>query len=379
MISTFCKTATPHHSCDAIKHNAPTFSLCYRSLFIGAALCVSAVAQAAPSEPQTVVSAPWQMNGIAVSHDGRIFVGMPRWIQQDSFSIGEYKGGNVVPYPGNSWNDWSKKESPEKHFVNINALRIEMDKPNDLWAVDCTQGKGGAKLIKLDLTNNSVARVYHFDSKIVPVPGGCLNDVRVAGTHAFLTESGTGAIITVDLQSGKARRLLATSQKTKFVAGKNAVIDGVAERTPQGGIPIVNADGIEISPDKQWLYFCMPLGGDLWRVKIADLLNPSLTEKQLDQRVESQGVLIPVGGILMLPDGNMLLSDVEHHAIKLRHPDGTLSDVTTSSALLDWPDAMAIGPDGTIYTAAAQANKVPVNNNGKDATKPPFRILSFKL
>lgn len=354
------------------KTNGNKLKLIALAVFMGFATHATA------SQLETVLESPYQANGIAVAQDGRIFLGLPRWVQQDSFSVGVVKEGKILPYPGNSWNKWSSNDNTEDHFVNINAIRIEPEKPNSLWVVDCALGQGGAKLVEVNINSGNIAHVYHFDSHIVPVHDGCLNDVRVLGRNAFLTESGTGAIIVLNIDSGKARRLLSASQKTKAVAGRNAVIDQVAEKTPQGKIPVVNADGIDISPDKQWLYFCVALGGDLWRVRIDDLLNTHLTESELDKRVENQGPIVPVGGVLMLSDGNMLLSDAEKHTIVLRHPDGTLSNVV-SSPLLDWPDAMAIGPDGKVYTNAAQANRIPQNNGGKDATRAPFRVLRFNL
>ncbi|MFE8148664.1 L-dopachrome tautomerase-related protein [Brenneria goodwinii] len=354
----------------------------YRSAFFAGALLAFGMSPAVEASErkslETVVAGPYQINGIAVAQDGRVFVGMPRWIQQNSFSVGVVVNGEVKPYPGDSWNQWTPQSDPTRHFVSINALRIEPDKPDHLWAVDCTQGNGGAKLIDIDIRKNQVARVYPLDTSIVPVPDGCLNDVRIVDQTAFLTESGAGAIITLDLTNGQARRLLAGSQKTKAVPGKAAVIDGVAVKTPEGGIPLVHADGIEISPDKQWLYFCTPMGGNLWRVRLSDLLDSQLDDAALDQRVENLGPLMPVGGILMLPSGDLLLSDVEHHAIQLRRPDGTLRQVAASS-LLDWPDAMAIGPDGKVYTGAPQANRTPDNNGGRDDTRPPFRVLRFAL
>lgn len=374
MIDSFCN---PFNSSILQKNNAKKSKLQNKLIIptlIASTLTFGVSAQTTKLE--TVIESPYQANGIAVAQDGRVFLGLPRWIQKNSFSVGLVKDGKVVPYPGDSWNDWSNKENAEKHFININALRIEPDMPNSLWAVDCTEGNGGSKLIEMDVTKNTVNRVYYFDSNIVPIPSGCLNDVRIVGKNAFLTESGSGAIIVLDLDTKKARRILSTSEKTKAVPGKVAIIDGVAEKTPEGKIPVVNADGIEISPDKQWLYFCMPLGGDLWRVRIADLLDTTLSEKDIDHRVENAGSMIPVGGILMMPDGSMLLSDVENHAITLRHQDGSLAKVI-SSPLLDWPDAMAIGPEGKIYTSAAQANKTPSNNAGINATQPPFRILRF--
>lgn len=352
----------------------------YRAL----ALIVFALSGMSPALPQTsgkletAVAADRQMNGVAVAPDGRIFVGMPRWVQLDSFSVGVVKNGAVQPYPGGSWNTWKPGLRPAEHFIAVNAVRIEPDDPRSLWVVDAASGvKGGPKLVQIDLAANKVARVYFMDANVAPEMS-YLNDVRIARGHAFLTESGLGALIVVDLATGRARRLLASSTKTKAVPGRTPVIDGRKVLRPDGTIPIVNADGIEISPDHAWLYFCNPYGGFLWQVSVDDLLNETLDEAALDKRVKNLGPLIPVGGILMLPNGNLLLSDVEKHAIELRAPDGKLT-MLRQSKLLDWPDAMSLGADGKVYVAAAQANRRPQNNGGKDDTTRPFRILSFTL
>jgi sugar lactone lactonase YvrE len=337
-----------------------------------------------PALPQTleqldtVVAANRQMNGVAVAPDGRVFVGMPRWVQLDSFSVGIVKDGSVQPYPGGSWNMWKAGRPPAEHFIAVNAVRIEPDDPRSLWVVDAAAGvKGGPKLVQIDLATNKIARVYSMDTNVAPEMS-YLNDVRIARGHAFLTESGLGALIVVDLKTGQARRLLANSTKTKAVPGRTPVIDGRKVVRPDGSIPVVNADGIEISPDHAWLYFCNPYGGFLWQVSVDDLLNEKLDESALDKRVKNDGPLIPVGGILMLPSGNLLLSDVEKHAIELRTQDGKLT-MLRQSKLLDWPDAMSLGADGKVYVAAAQANRRPQNNGGKDDTHLPFRILSFSL
>ena len=147
---------------------------------------------------------------------------------------------------------------------------------------------------------------------------------------------------------------------------------------PDGKIPSVNADGIEVSPDRKLLYFCSPFGGPLWQVAIDDLLNEKLDASALESRVKNLGDLIPVGGILTLPSGELLLSAGEDHALEVRHADRKKT-IVARSPLLDWPDAMSIGADGYVYVAAAQANRAPNNNGGKDETRLPFRILKVRL
>jgi sugar lactone lactonase YvrE len=345
------------------------------------ALCANFAAQL-PAQKllpvEVAVSTNYQLNGVAVSHDDRIFVALPRWVQANSFSLGEVKDGKVVPYPGGDWNTWHQGIDEENRFTTVNAVWIEPGIPDALWVVDCGLGiPHGKKLVEIDLKTNAVRRVYHFSQEEAPL-GACLNDVRIAKEHAFVTESGVGAILTVDLKTGRVRRLLAASSKTKAVPGRSAVVDGRKVLGPDGNPPVVNADDIEISPDKNWLYFGMPMGGDLWKVKIDDLLDDSLDERALEARVLDDGPIIPIGGIYMLPNGSLLLSDLEKHALQLRTPDGKLT-LLAQSKFLDSPDAMSLDKDGRVYIAASQAGRSPGGNHGVDGTTLPFRVLRVTL
>ena len=352
-----------------------------RKLFAQLAVCASFAAQLSAQKllPVSVaVSTNYQMNGVAVSQDGRIFLALPRWVQPNSFSLGEVKGGKVTPYPGGSWNTWRKGLDEENRFTAVNAVWVEPTIPGALWVVDCGQDiPHGKKLVKIDLKTNTVSRVYRFSQEEAPL-GACLNDVRIAKGHAFLTESGLGAILTVDLKTGRVRRLLAASRKTKAVPGRSAVIDGRRLLGPDGKPPRVNADDIEITPDKQWLYFGMPMGGELWKVKVDDLLNTSLDEKALDARVLDVGPMIPIGGIYMLPNGSLLLSDLEKHALDLRTPDGKITMLAQSKWLVS-PDAMSLDKEGRVYIAASQASLIPACNRGVNGTTLPFRVLRVTL
>ena len=352
-----------------------------RKFFVLLAFCANFAVQLSAQKllPVSVaVSTNYQLNGVAVSHDDRIFLALPRWVQSGSFSLGEVKDGKVVPYPGGDWNTWHQGIDEENRFTTVNAVWIEPGIPDALWVVDCGLGiPHGKKLVEIELKTNTVSRVYHFSQEEAPL-GACLNDVRIAKGHAFITESGLGAILTVDLKTGRVRRLLAASSKTKAVPGRSAVVDGKKVLGPDGNPPVVNADDIEISPDKKWLYFGMPMGGDLWKVKIDDLLDDSLDEKALEARVLDDGPIIPIGGIYMLPNGSLLLSDLEKHALQLRTPDGKLT-LLAQSKWLDSPDAMSLDKDGRIYIAASQAGRSPGGNHGVDGTALPFRVLRVTL
>ena len=96
--------------------------------------------------------------------------------------------------------------------------------------------KGGPKLVKVDLSTNKVVQTIPFDETIAPTRS-YLNDVRVDTKtgHAFITDSGAGAIVVVDLKTGQARRLLANHPSTKVELGAEIVVDGMKIIDPKTG------------------------------------------------------------------------------------------------------------------------------------------------
>ena len=76
--------------------------------------------------------------------------------------------------------------------------------------------KGGPKLVKIDLLANQVAQTIPFGEDIARAKS-YLNDVRIdtRSETAFITDSGKGAIIVVNLKNGNAR---ATTRRPYFDA-----------------------------------------------------------------------------------------------------------------------------------------------------------------
>jgi Major royal jelly protein len=86
------------------------------------------------------------------------------------------------------------------------------------------------------LATNKVVQTISLDENVAP-KRSYLNDLRLDTKtgHAFITESGTGAIIVVDLKSGKARRLLANNPSTKLEPEAEIVVDGMKIIDPETG------------------------------------------------------------------------------------------------------------------------------------------------
>ena len=121
--------------------------------------------------------------GIAVSPSGRVFVCYPRWSPDVAVSVAEVFGdGAALPYPDEDTNGWKAGNDPDSAFVCVQSVHV--DDRDRLWILDAGSPMlrgvvpGGAKLIRIDLETNEIARTYMFDNTAAP-EAAYLNDVRV--------------------------------------------------------------------------------------------------------------------------------------------------------------------------------------------------------
>jgi hypothetical protein len=182
-----------------------------------AALATSLVPAVQRGKPLTEVyhNEDFQLTGVTVSKFGRMFVNFPRWSDQYLNAVVEVmKDGSVKPFPDEQWNRWDKGlNTAAKQFVCVQS--VVADDRNALWVVDpaapmiISVVPGGAKLVKIDLATDKVARIYSFGADIAK-PNSYLNDVRIDTklNMAYMTDSGAGGIVIVDLNTGKAHRAL---------------------------------------------------------------------------------------------------------------------------------------------------------------------------
>jgi sugar lactone lactonase YvrE len=324
-----------------------------------------------------------QVTGVAVSRTGRIFVNFPFWSDAHTTSVAEIlPDGEVRPYPDIAWN--SKTGPSDKRWICVQSVYV--DDTDALWVLDPAAPKmgsivtGGPKLVKFDLNTNRSVKTIFFDESTAPKQS-YLNDVRVdtATGHAFITESGMGALVVVDLKTGKSRRLLATAGSTKAVEGEQIVVDGMKIVDPgTGKAPKINADGIALDDRGAWLYFHALTGATLYRVKTADLCNEGLSAEQLTAKVEDLGKTPKPDGMLEGPDGSVYLTALEQNAIVRIDPDTRKMETIIADDRLQWPDTMAWGPDGDLYVTTSQIHRMPKYHGGESKQLGPFKVFRVK-
>jgi len=347
-------------------------------------------AQPAPQSPQRAqieeVSfiRDFQPTGVAVSSTGRIFVNFPRWDPEHYCSVGEITSDMTLrKYPDDEWNSWQKGKDAKDRFVCVQSVYV--DKNDYLWALDAGAPnfekvvKDGPKLVKIATGNNKVSTVVYFDQQIAP-DGSYLNDVRIdpAGEYAYITDSGLGAIIVVNLVSGEKRRLLAKHYSVKALKGYAPVIGGREWRLDSGEVPQINADGIALSPDGSWLYYHALTARALYRIRTEYLKDWSVAPQMVESKVEYVADTGATDGMETDKGGNLYLTALEKNAVIRMDADGKVTTVAADDRL-QWPDSICITPDGTLYVTTSQIHLMPRFNNGVPRRTMPYRIFRLKI
>ncbi|MGY3089178.1 sugar lactone lactonase YvrE [Hymenobacter sp. UYAg731] len=327
-----------------------------------------------------------QMVGVAVAPGGEIFACFPRWDYNPVYPIAKVGPNNTLtPYPNASWCMWndSVKSEPLKHWICPQT--VFADKSGMVWILDpAAPGlkftvPGGPKLVKTDPKTGQVLLTIPFPADVAPRKS-YLNDVRIdlQNNYAYLTESGTGALVVTDLKTLKSRRLLANHPSTKAVKGLVIKAEGHAMLDPQGKPAQFNVDGIALSTDNTYLYYCPLTGHTLYRIKTAALRDAALSEAQLAQAVETVGEIPATDGLEIDAANNVYLTSFEQSALLRRTPAGKIETVVKDSRL-QWPDTYSFAADGNLYVANSAIHKTATWNKGVGQPRQPFRIFKMAL
>ncbi len=318
-----------------------------------------------------------QWTGVTVSKEGRVFVCYPRWSDDVPVSCAEVMpDGSTHPFPDTKWNKYDKS-LPAKCFVCVQSVFVDSD--DKLWVLDPAAPKfqgpvsGGPKLVKIDLKSNAIEVVYTFDSTACP-PKSYLNDVRIdaARKKAYITDSGLGAIVVLDLNSSQARRLLATHPSTKAEDIKIVINGKDWGKQPDGSYRRAGSDGIALDALGAYLYYHPLTGKSLYRIPTAELSNAKATEQSLAKKVERVAETCVSDGIEFGDDSNLFLTSIEDNSVKKFSLKTKKLETVVQDKNLVWPDTLARSSSGWMYVTSSQINLMP-------APPTPYRLFKFRL
>jgi sugar lactone lactonase YvrE len=331
------------------------------------------------AELQAVASfANQQVTGVGVSQkSGRIFVNFPLWSDDHLLSVAELVDGQPRPFPNEEWN---KPGDPGSHFVCVQS--VVADAEDNLWILDPAAPKmqeivkGGPKLVKVDLRTNQVVQTIPFGEDIAPKKS-YLNDVRIdtGANVAFITDSGKGAIIVVDLQTGKARRLLDGAKSTTGEKDVKLSIDGKALINHETrSAPQIASDGIALDVKNGYLYDHALTAHTLYRIKTSALVDANLSSSDLAGKIETVAQTPAPDGMLEAADGSVYLTDIEGSAIVRWNVATNNVELVIADRRLLWPDTLAWGAGGELYVTASQIQHMARFNGGKTTRTEPYKL-----
>jgi sugar lactone lactonase YvrE len=330
--------------------------------------------------------------GVSVATDGRIFINFPRWGDEVPFTVGEIKGGKVIPYPDAATNTFDAAR-PGDTLGSVQSVVV--DPANRLWILDTAAPKfstpvnGGAKLVAVDLATDKIVRTIVLPSATV-LSTSYINDVRFDLRHrkagvAYITDSsisGPGGIIVVDLESGESWRKLTGHPSTSPDPAFIPVVEGERLAVREKGKPPapfnVASDGIAISADGATLYYCPLSSRHLYSVPTALLLDRSANDADVAKAVVDLGEKGASDGLEADDKGRVYAGDYERNSVRQRQTDGEWKTIAHDPRIL-WPDTMSVAADGYLYFTANQLHRQAQFHEGVDMREKPYTLFRVKI
>ena len=322
---------------------------------------------------EVVLSYPEPVGNVAVAADGRIFFTVHPESRPEGNKLLEWVDGAAVPYPNGT---------VQPHLFET-VLGLVVDRQNRLWVVDNgNHGFGTPRLLAFDLADGTVRHNEAFHPDIAPA-GSFLQDLQVSadGRTVFIADASiwrqSPAIIVYDVETRFARRVL--DGHPSVAAEDFLVRNPLRDMTFLGGLVSLKAgvDGIALDPDNEWLYYGAINNGNLFRVPVRDLLNPTLPMRELESEVERFGRKPLSDGLGTDLEGNVYITDVEHGAVMRLNPARQLETVIRSPRIR-WADGLSSGPDGWLYLADSAIPELVLKPGSHIADRGPYFIFRFR-
>ncbi len=344
-------------------------------MVFGTALALTSGAAAQGLETYLEFPRETPPGNIAIAPDGRMFMSVHEFYGPELRVVEIMPDGETVPYPTE---DWARAPGEDGDGLN-GVLGLRADREGILWMLDGQGENQTGRVVGWNTQTEELHAIYYIGAPVAR-SFSFLNDLAVDRENEAIYISDTAnhidsAIIVIDLETGRARRVLEGSQYTR-AEDAPMIIDG--REILLGGNPaMIGINPITVDPTNTWVYFAPMTGSAMYRIRTADLLDESLDDAALEARVERYGDKPISDGSTVDAAGNVYITAMTDNAIGVTRPDGTYEVLFQSDDDLPWPDGFSIGPDGFVYATINELHRSPVLNGGEDASLGTYRIVRF--
>jgi sugar lactone lactonase YvrE len=319
------------------------------------------------------LSYPEPIGNVAVSSNGRVFFSVHPVSRPQGNKLLEWVDGAAIPYPNGS---------VQPHLLET-VLGIAIDRKDRLWTIDNgNHGFGTARLLAFDINSGELVHDHKFQADIAP-SGSFLQDLQVSpdGQVVVIADASfwrkSPAIIVYDTTNRTARRVL---ESHPSVSAQNFLIrNTLKDMSYLGGLVSLKGgvDGIAFDTNGEWLYYAAINQSGLYRIRVRDLIEPTLPASQLATRVERVSEKPLSDGLSADLDGNVYITDVEHGAIFMVDPEGHLTTLIQSPRIR-WADGLSFGPDGWLYLADSAIPDQVLQTRDHVESRGPYSVFRFK-
>jgi sugar lactone lactonase YvrE len=324
---------------------------------------IELVAQLPPETPP---------GNIAIAPDNRIFLSVHGFYNQPVKVVELLENGSTRPYPTEAW-----AQAPSDGTIGLHGvLGINVDSNGILWLLDTSSSDRSGRLIGWDTKSEQLHRIVYL-AKPVIADHSFLNDLAIdlKNKAIYVADTGTQAIIVVDLSTGQTRRVLEGSEFTK-AQDIDMIIDG--KRVEMNGQPArLGVNPITIDPQNEYLYWGAMSGTAIYRIRTEHLNDAELTDLELAEHVEHYGEKPISDGITIDDAGNVYITSITDDSIGVTRPDGTYETLFQDDEL-SWPDGFAVGLDNYIYVTINELHRSPGLNTGQNDSQNEFKVMRFK-
>ncbi len=281
-----------------------------------------------------------QVTGITVTDAGRVFITFPRWRKGVPYTLAEIIDGKPRPYPYAEINAWDVGQPAGDKFVNVQSAVAVGD---TLYVADTRNPlmKGlitPPQIHLYDLTTNQRVASYDLPPGTTD-PKTYVNDLRIdqGRQQVYFTDSGKGALMVLDLQTGDSWRVLDGHPSVEATLD-SLLIDG---RAWNRQIP---SDGIALDQANDRLLFHALSGYTLYAIPLSVLGDPEATDRGASV---TKIATTPACDGMWRTGGRTVMANLEAQSVVSVTDDGSLTTLAEGEEI-GWADTFS-EYDGWLY------------------------------
>jgi sugar lactone lactonase YvrE len=303
---------------------------------------------------ETVFQFTLAPSGVTLAPDGTWVLGVNQSEKPRLRAVRITKSGEVTPFPSEKMSLGDASVATPLDAVES----LQVDQAGLIWLLDNgRRSEIPPKVIGWNDDKQRVQQVLYLSPPAI-VAGSFASDIVVdtESSNLFISDPANGAnaaIIVLDRATGINRRCLqghpsvvpdpSVTLSTTRTGKETKRLDGTA-LVPHGGVRSLVMDR-----KSQWLYFAPVQSRFVYRLPIALLRDPGVSDAKLASAIERYAGKPAAASLTIDAKNNLYVGDIQGRAIGVIDPDNREYRVLSSDARLLWPDGLCFGQDGKLY------------------------------